>query len=378
MTATTTEATMTAQPGPNGPDPAPEPLGPGWIAVTVVIGVMAALIAVAGMVLSFHAVSLRMTPSFGPRWAWLVPLVVDLTVLVFSGVDLVLNRLGMSHPLARATVYGATFGTVALNYAAGGDPAGRIAHVLMPSVWVMFVEIMRHVVRRVAQLGGATLREPIPAARWFLSPWPTLKLWRRMVLWRVNSYTDALAQERVRLTRVAAMHDEHGRAWRWKVSALDRLSIGLGEAETRPAARGTDTPAPDTQSASQDDTPAVSRKGRDDTPPKPRPKTRRVTASPAAPRGTVPFPPTDRVADLAALRGTQSAWDSLTKVEAVRAFDAALPGRTASQVTALLYDLGVSVEPVYVRKVRSRDRQADNPPDGPDDQAESDETSRSA
>ncbi len=275
---TTTEAAMTTHDTHNDP----EPLGAGWTAVTVVIGILAALIALAGMTLSFHAVSVRMTPSFGPRWAWLVPLVVDLTVLVFSGVDLVLNRLGMSHPLARATVYGATFGTVALNYAAGGDPAGRIAHVLMPSVWVMFVELMRHVVRRTALKGDASLREPIPAARWMLSPWPTLKLWRRMVLWRTNSYPAALAQERVRLARIAALRDTHGRAWRWKVSALDRLSIALGEADTRTGqAPHTDrTAEPDTDRTPHSDTPDSDRTARPDSAPTPNRTAPRATGQP--------------------------------------------------------------------------------------------------
>ncbi len=129
-----------------------EPLGAGWLTVTVVIGVMAALIALGGMVLSFRAVSTEMIPAFGARWAWLVPIVVDMTVFVFSGVDLVLARLDMSHPLARWTVYGATGGTVWLNYSAGGSVAGRVAHVLMPAIWVVFVELMRHVVRRQANL----------------------------------------------------------------------------------------------------------------------------------------------------------------------------------------------------------------------------------
>src|SRR5581483_11318419 len=150
-----------------------EPLGSGWLTVTVVIGIMAALLALGGMTLSFRAVRAEMIPSFGARWAWMVPIVVDLVVFVFSGVDLVLARLGMSLPLARWTVYGATFGTVWLNYSAGGGTAGRVAHVLMPAVWVVFVELMRHVVRRQAKLSGASVREPIPAARWIVSPWPT-------------------------------------------------------------------------------------------------------------------------------------------------------------------------------------------------------------
>src|SRR4030081_856795 len=130
----------TLTPRPADPQPEPktvEPLGSGWVAVTVVIGVMAALIALGGMVLSFRAVSAEMVPAFGARWAWLVPIVVDLTVFVFSGVDLVLARLDMGHPLARWTVYGATGGTVWLNYSAGGSAAGRGAHVLMPAIWVV-------------------------------------------------------------------------------------------------------------------------------------------------------------------------------------------------------------------------------------------------
>ena len=206
-----------------------DPLGAGWTAVTVVIGIMAALIALGGMLLSFRAVSAEMVPAFGSRFAWLVPIVVDLTVFVFSGVDLVLARLDMSHPLARWTVYGATAGTVWLNYSAGGDAAGRTAHVLMPSIWVVFIELMRHVVRRQANLATGTHREPIPAARWIVSPWPTLKLWRRMILWRQHSYRDALDMERTRLGALATARDLYGPGWRKHVGPLMRLQISLGE-----------------------------------------------------------------------------------------------------------------------------------------------------
>jgi hypothetical protein len=216
-----------------GPDPGPTtgPLGGGWVAVIVAVGVMAALVALGGMVLSFRAVSGEMVPAFGARWAWLVPIVVDLTVFVFSGVDLVLARLDMSHPLARVTVYSATFGTVYLNYSAGATMPGRIAHVLMPSIWVVFIELMRHVVRRRVNLATASQRQPIPVTRWLVSPWPTLKLWRRMVLWRVNSYPTALTMERTRLGALAAARQIHGRAWRYRISPLVRLQIGLGEVD---------------------------------------------------------------------------------------------------------------------------------------------------
>lgn len=207
----------------------PTPLNGWWIAAVVVIGVMAAALAVGGMVLSFRAVSAEMAGAFG-QWAWLVPVVTDLAVFVFSGVDLLLNRLRMSHPLARVVVYVATLGTIALNYSAGGTTAGRIAHILMPSIWVAFVELMRHVVRRLTGLADGTLREPVPAARWILAPWRTVNLWRRMILWSTNSYPKALAQERQRLEAIALLRDKHGRRWRWRVSPLVRLQLSLGEA----------------------------------------------------------------------------------------------------------------------------------------------------
>lgn len=367
---TTTEATMTTQHGPTSSDPTPEPLGPGWTAATVTIGILAALIALGGMILSFRAVSTEMIPSFGDHWAWLVPVVVDFTVLVFSGVDLAITRRGYPHPLARATVYGATAGTVWLNYYAGGNFIGRIAHILMPSIWVMFVELMRHVVRHEANLVGVSLRQPIPAARWILSPWPTLKLWRRMILWHQHNYKAALAMERVRLNRIAAMRDEHGRAWRWRVSAATRLSINLGESATPvtpPAAGDGDTPPAETPTGASDtpraDTPTRTPRRTTDTPatPRRRPATR-PTVTPLTAGGATPLPHADLQADLKVLDAAgPPAWHEMTQADAVRRLDELLPGRVASHAVALLAARGVTVDKVYVRVTRSRARKSDTP-----------------
>lgn len=244
MTTTHDEATMTQHASTSAPTTTPaEPLGRGWLTVTAIVGIMAALIALGGMILSFRSVRTEMIPAFGSRWAWLVPIVVDLTVFVFSGVDLVLARLDMAHPLARWTVYAATAGTVYLNYEAGGTVPGRVAHILMPSIWVVFIELMRHVVRRQVNLAKASHREPVPAARWVLSPWPTMKLWRRMILWKVNSYPAALAQEKRRLGAIATHRIEHGRLWRFRVSPLVRLQLTLGETDNEP---DTESGHPDT------------------------------------------------------------------------------------------------------------------------------------
>jgi len=217
-------------PPPADPEPTANRLSAGWITLAVIIGVMAALIGLGGMALSFRSVRDEMIPAFG-AWALLVPIVVDMTVFVFSGVDLILARMDMSHPLARWVVYGATGGTIYLNYTAGHDPAGKVAHVLMPAIWVVFVELMRHVVRTHVGLSGNTRRQPIPLGRWLLSPLPTFLLFRRMVLWQVNSYPRALARERTRLAAIATARHLAGRGWRRKAGPLLRMRIGLGEVD---------------------------------------------------------------------------------------------------------------------------------------------------
>lgn len=356
-----------------------EPLTSGWITLAVAIGVMAALIGLGGMILSFRSVRDEMTPAFGTHWAWLVPVVVDLTVFVFSGVDLVLARLDMSHPLARWTVYGATGGTVWLNYGAGGNLFGRVAHILMPSLWVAFVELMRHVVRTQVNLATASHREPIPTARWLLSPLPTFLLFRRMALWRTNSYTVALSQERSRLREIARLRKQHGWQWRFKTDPLTRLELSLGPnnitpppaSDTPVAPAPTATPGePNGDTAMDATTDATSPRDThatipNDTPPPsvtPRVAPRHRTPRPAVASAgdtVTPLPLTDPAADAATLLGaTPPEWQSLKKAEAMRRVDELLPGRTASQVVALLATCGVTVTPVDVRKTRQRTREA--------------------
>jgi Protein of unknown function (DUF2637) len=244
-------------PGSEVSDHAPARLGKGWLTVCISTGVLAGLIGLGGMVLSFRSVRAEMTGAFG-TWAWLVPIVVDLAIFAFSGVDLVLSRLGMGHPLARLTVYVATTGTILLNASASGGLTGKAAHVLMPLFWVLFTELARHVVRALTGLATGTRRDPIPAARWLLSPIPTFALWRRMVLWRVNSYTVALGMERNRLGCIAVARAAHGRRWRSRVDPLTRMSLGLGELDPAAMRAATETANPArTEVPVTDQTPAT-------------------------------------------------------------------------------------------------------------------------
>jgi hypothetical protein len=231
------------------------PLTGGWWFAVVVIGVMAAALAVAGMAFAFHSVAGEMAqvPSIGRQWANLVPLIADLGIFVFSGVDIVLQRTAMPHPLARWMVYGLTFATIAMNLAADGADsrlpwllrAGAIvAHVTGPLAWVVFVETVRHAVRVKALKATRSMREPIPFARWVTAPLPTLLLWRRMVMWGEVNYRKALRRDLYRLQAIGIARRELGWRWRWTISPDVRLRItlGLATAETARAAAVGQTP----------------------------------------------------------------------------------------------------------------------------------------
>jgi hypothetical protein len=72
-----------------------------------------------------------------------------------------------------------------------------------------------------------------------LAPLPTGRLMRRMVLWEIRSYPDALARERDRLLALTDLQDTYGLlAWRWRAPRRTRALYRLGElapAATTPA-----------------------------------------------------------------------------------------------------------------------------------------------
>ncbi|MEU0570865.1 DUF2637 domain-containing protein [Nonomuraea sp. NPDC005983] len=201
------------------------------IAVTAgVTGVLGLL----GFVNSFARVANAAAPSFG-WFAWTVPLGVDLGIAVFSALDLVLARLGMRLPWLRLIPWALTAATVYLNVAAYLGATGRpdwfaiVAHAVLPLLWVIAVEVGAHVVRKRADLSRPDRMDGIRRSRWLLAPLTTLALWRRMVLWEVRSYPEALGRERDRILAKTELQDRYGRLWRWKATRRERALYRLGE-----------------------------------------------------------------------------------------------------------------------------------------------------
>ena len=101
---------------------------------------------------------------------------------------------------------------------------------MFPALWVVAVSLAAHVIRVRAQLTAGTAIDRIRASRWLLAPLRTALLWRRMVLWEIRSYPDALARERARLLALTGLQDTYGViAWRWRAPRRVRTLYRLGE-----------------------------------------------------------------------------------------------------------------------------------------------------
>jgi len=196
------------------------------VRVTSVLGAVLGLI---GFANSFRAVADAARASFGPL-AVTVPVGVDLGIAVFSALDIVLARLDLRPRWVRLVPWTLTAATVYLNVTGQHTGFARVGHAVFPALWVIAVEVAAHVVRVRAGLAAGTAMDQIRPSRWLLAPVPTARLMRRMVLWEIRSYPDALRRERDRLLALTDLQDAYGRhAWRWRAPRRTRALYRLGE-----------------------------------------------------------------------------------------------------------------------------------------------------
>ncbi|MGW2644629.1 DUF2637 domain-containing protein [Streptomyces sp. NPDC001393] len=239
---TTPETTQTVE------RPAVPPLTKPEMGLAGVGALAAAAVGALGLISSFDAVSLA-----AARWGFtqphILPIAIDVAIPVFTLANLLLIRLDMALAWVRFVPWVLTLVTCWLNVAAGHSLSARVAHGTMPLLWVVFSEIGAHVYG--VRIGAVTGRrmEKIRFSRWLLAPGSTFALWRRMTLWEVTSYTDALALEKERLLARADLRERYGRAWRRQTPRRERVLLRLGElapvaAEVKPDPRPEPEQAP--------------------------------------------------------------------------------------------------------------------------------------
>ncbi|MGW2125898.1 DUF2637 domain-containing protein [Streptomyces sp. NPDC001758] len=181
-----------------------------------------------GLIASFDAVS-----TAAARWGfgepWMLPVGIDVAIPVFTVANLLLIRMDMALAWVRFVPWALTLVTCGLNVAAGHSLWAKVAHGTMPLLWVVFSEIGAHIY--AVRIGAATGRrmEKVRFSRWMLAPLSTFGLWRRMTLWEITSYSEALKRERERQLARARLREEHGRRWRSKTPRPERVLLKLGE-----------------------------------------------------------------------------------------------------------------------------------------------------
>lgn len=185
-----------------------------------------AVLGICGFVLSFTTV--RDSPvgdSFG-RLDFLLPVIVDLGIGVFTALDLRMTARRMRTQWVRLFPWALNAVTIYLNAVDQPTLAGKVAHAAPPIVWIAAIEAAAVSIKRRVE-GPKVVPDKIPVARWLLSFVPTLLLWRRMRLWGVTSYQEALDRERNRVLVKARLAMKHGSLR--KVPAETRALYRMGE-----------------------------------------------------------------------------------------------------------------------------------------------------
>ncbi|MFI6637391.1 DUF2637 domain-containing protein [Nonomuraea fuscirosea] len=206
----------------------PRPLTEGEQTAVAVTAAAVAGLGLLGFVISFATVAEAAEPSFG-WFAWIVPLGIDLGIAVFSALDIVLARLGMRLRLLRVVPWSLTAATVYLNVSGEDTLFGIVAHATLPGLWAVAVEVGAYAIRKRADLAKPDHMESIRLSRWLLAFPSTLALWRRMALWEIRSYPNALARERDRILARTDLQDRYGWLWRFKATRRERALYRLGE-----------------------------------------------------------------------------------------------------------------------------------------------------
>ncbi|MFD8417533.1 DUF2637 domain-containing protein [Streptomyces sp. NPDC059650] len=127
------------------------------------------------------------------------PIGIDASILAFIALDLVMVYRGTPWPVLRIAGHGMVAVTVVLNASAHGGlslSARSLSHAAMPVLFVIATEAARRMAVHAVKLAAG--HDTIPFVRWALAPSPTFKLWRRMKLWELHSYSQAVKTDQGR------------------------------------------------------------------------------------------------------------------------------------------------------------------------------------
>lgn len=237
--------------GPNSPTPWERMKGSKghrWLIGLIIT--MVVTIAGIGFVGSYLAVKdLAVEHGFGD-FAYVFPVGIDAGIVALLAFDLLLTWLRMPFAPLRYTAWLLTAGTIVFNAAVsiptdrpvtGWDLLGASMHGIIPVLFVVTIEAARHAIGRMAAITADKHMEGVRLIRWILAPLPTFRLWRRMKLWELRSYDQAVMAEQARLVYRSLLRQTYGKKWRKKaplgaLTPLQMAAYGVPLWHTGPAA----------------------------------------------------------------------------------------------------------------------------------------------
>ncbi|MEU7428397.1 DUF2637 domain-containing protein [Streptomyces sp. NPDC040750] len=200
--------------------------------LVLVVGIVlaAALVSTLGLLSSYTALETK-AAGWGWEWPWLLPVGIDVAIPAFTGANLILIRMGMELRWIRWVPRALTAVTVYLNWNASDSASGRLGHAALTLLWVVFSEIASHVyATRIGAVTGKVRMETVRRSRWILAPIPTARLRRRMILWEITSYEEALTRLQEQTYLRAQLKEKYGWRWRSKAPLEQRMALKLGSA----------------------------------------------------------------------------------------------------------------------------------------------------
>ncbi|MCB5182867.1 DUF2637 domain-containing protein [Streptomyces antimicrobicus] len=210
------------------PRPSRTPRVDRWLMPTLYViaalgGLLVGGIGFAGSYETLRAAAI--TWHFSPAIADWFPIAVDGAIVAFLVMDLVLTKRGIPWPFLRLAGHGMTAVTIVLNGRAHGGAVlstETLAHGVMPFLFSVGAESARRLVVQAARLAAGHQSTGVPFHRWLLALPATFKLWRRMKLWELRSYDQAVTMDQEREIYAARLEQQYGKNWR-KVAKADEM-----------------------------------------------------------------------------------------------------------------------------------------------------------
>ena len=137
-------------------------------------------------------------------FAAVFPIGIDAGIVVLLALDLHMIRKRAPWPVVRMIAHLLTVFTVVFNAAAAPgtireDLIGAGMHGVLPVLFIVAVEAARRLIIKAARIEAGIESDGVPLHRWLLAPFSSWAMYRRMKLYSLTSYAEAVSREKARV-----------------------------------------------------------------------------------------------------------------------------------------------------------------------------------